>query len=298
MDDDKQKIIKQKIADLLGHYEEGWDIFKNANAARKWDYPLIRKKGSEDVPGLPTKWLDLVEHVQGIIAKEKYDLDIYPNTIEVITSDQMLDAYASVGMPESYEHWSFGKQREIEGKQFDKGQKGLAFEIVINTDPAIAYCMQNNSPLMQMLVIVHASFGHNNFFKRNFMFQQFTEAENILWHLKDMRDFVEECSIKYGFEEVEELLDMCHALRMHAVDHYTKPKPKSREQLEAEALAERTKRFTEPKIEKFRPKGDVANDFDQAKEPEDPEKPIHVGGESNIIKFMAQKRSTSGRVAA
>ena len=36
-------------------------------------------------------------------------LDIYPNQIEIITAEQMLDAYASIGMPLLYKHWSFGK---------------------------------------------------------------------------------------------------------------------------------------------------------------------------------------------
>ena len=36
-------------------------------------------------------------------------LDVYPNQIEIISSEQMLDAYASVGMPLMYRHWSFGK---------------------------------------------------------------------------------------------------------------------------------------------------------------------------------------------
>ena len=37
-------------------------------------------------------------------------LDVYPNQIEVITAEQMLDAYTSTGMPLMYRHWSFGKQ--------------------------------------------------------------------------------------------------------------------------------------------------------------------------------------------
>ena len=36
-------------------------------------------------------------------------LDVYPNQIEIITAEQMLDAYASIGMPLFYKHWSFGK---------------------------------------------------------------------------------------------------------------------------------------------------------------------------------------------
>ena len=36
-------------------------------------------------------------------------LDVYPNQIEVISSEQMLDAYSSLAMPLMYNHWSFGK---------------------------------------------------------------------------------------------------------------------------------------------------------------------------------------------
>ena len=43
------------------------------------------------------------------IAKD-FRLDTYPNQIEVITTEQMMDAYSSVGMPLGYNHWSFGKQ--------------------------------------------------------------------------------------------------------------------------------------------------------------------------------------------
>src|SRR6202795_1793324 len=43
------------------------------------------------------------------IAFDDLGLDIYPVQIEVITSEQMLDAYSSVGLPLMYPHWSFGK---------------------------------------------------------------------------------------------------------------------------------------------------------------------------------------------
>jgi len=33
-----------------------------------------------------------------------FGLDTYPNQIEVIRADQMLDAYASIGMPLGYHH--------------------------------------------------------------------------------------------------------------------------------------------------------------------------------------------------
>ena len=43
------------------------------------------------------------------IAVGELGLDVYPARIEVITAEQMLDAYASTGMPLFYKHWSFGK---------------------------------------------------------------------------------------------------------------------------------------------------------------------------------------------
>ena len=43
------------------------------------------------------------------IALNELGLDVYPNQIEVITTEQMLDAYSSIGMPLFYKQWSFGK---------------------------------------------------------------------------------------------------------------------------------------------------------------------------------------------
>ena len=44
------------------------------------------------------------------ICAGEFGLDTYPNQIEIITSEQMLDAYASTGLPIGYQHWSYGKQ--------------------------------------------------------------------------------------------------------------------------------------------------------------------------------------------
>ncbi len=67
-----------------------------------------------------------------------YRLDTYPNQIEIISSEQMMDAYASVGMPLGYNHWSFGKQFVSVEQNYKRGRMGLAYEIVINSNPCIA----------------------------------------------------------------------------------------------------------------------------------------------------------------
>lgn len=95
---------------------------------------------------------------------EEYGLDTYPNQIEIISSEQMMDAYASVGMPIGYSHWSYGKQFLNVQQSYNRGQMGLAYEIVINSNPCIAYLMEENTMMMQALVIAHACYGHNSFF--------------------------------------------------------------------------------------------------------------------------------------
>src|SRR4029434_11080579 len=99
--------------------------------------------------------------------------------------------------------------------------------------PCIAYLMEENSLMMQALVIAHASYGHNSFFKGNYLFKQFTQADAILDYLVFARRFVRECEQRYGMAEVEELLDFSHALMEYGVDRDKRPQPQSAKEKEA-----------------------------------------------------------------
>ncbi|WP_434359573.1 SpoVR family protein [Parasalinivibrio latis] len=154
---------------------------------------------------------------------EFYRLDSYPNQIEIITSEQMMDAYSSIGMPINYNHWSFGKKFIEVERGYKHGQMGLAYEIVINSDPCIAYLMEENTITMQALVMAHACYGHNSFFKGNYMFKSWTDAGSIIDYLLFAKTYISECEEKYGVDEVENLLDSCHALMNYGVDRYKRP---------------------------------------------------------------------------
>lgn len=174
-----------------------------------------------------SEWtFDLIEefysHIEDIAVNE-FGLDVYPNQIEVIGSDQMLDAYASVGMPIMYNHWSFGQSFLQQQSHYNRGLMGLAYEIVINSSPCIAYLMEENTMLMQALVMAHASFGHNAFFKGNYLFRQWTDAESIIDYLDFAKKYIAECEDIYGPEEVEAVLDACHALQIYGTDKYKRP---------------------------------------------------------------------------
>ena len=122
-----------------------------------------------------------------------YQLDTYPNQIEVITAEQMMDAYSSVGMPIGYHHWSYGKKFIQTEQNYKRGNMGLAYEIVINSNPCIAYLMEENTITMQALVMAHASFGHNSFFKNNYLFKTWTDASSIIDYLVFARQYSSQC---------------------------------------------------------------------------------------------------------
>ncbi len=157
------------------------------------------------------------------IAIDEYGLDVYPNQIDIITSEQMLDRYASNGMPFMYRHWSFGKHFAQHERLYQKGITGLAYEIVINTNPCIVHLMEENSMTMQALTIAHAAFGHNHFFKNNHLFKQWTDASGILGYLAFARDFVMKCEDEHGAKRVEQVLDSAHALHTLGINRAPRP---------------------------------------------------------------------------
>jgi len=171
----------------------------------------------------PSDWtFELIETYYTEIERtaRRFGLDTYPVQMEVITAEQMIDAYSSIGMPVNYRHWSFGKQFITTEKSYRRGQMGLAYEIVINSNPCIAYLMEENTLPMQALVMAHACQGHNSFFKGNYLFRMWTDADSIIDYLVHARNYIAECEERHGVDAVEQLLDSCHALMSHGVDRY------------------------------------------------------------------------------
>ena len=186
-------------------------------------------KRSRALPCPPDWSFELIEDYHDAIHKtaQRFNLDTYPIQLEVITAEQMMDAYASVGMPVNYRHWSFGKQFIATEKSYRRGHMGLAYEIVINSDPCIAYLMEENTMTVQAQVIAHAAYGHNSFFKGNYLFKMWTDASSIVDYLVYARNYIAECEEKHGVDAVEALLDSCHALMNHGVDRYQRAQKRS-----------------------------------------------------------------------
>ncbi len=216
------------------------------------------------------------------VAKEELGLDTFPNQIEVITAEQMLDAYSSTGMPLLYRHWSFGKRfAQYEGV-YRAGLQGLAYEIVINSNPCISYVMEENSATMQALVIAHAAFGHNHFFKNNYQFRQWTDPAGILDYLAYAKNYIAACEERYGDMEVERLLDAAHALSGQGVDRYPRKRPMS--------LAEEERRDRERRAESERLYDDlwrtVPRSGDSARKTVDHQRALLRLPQENVLYFL------------
>jgi len=144
----------------------------------------------------------------------EFGLDCFPQEFELYDHVQMLGVMAYSGMPSHYPHWSYGKSYEKQKTMYDYGVSGLPYEMVINSNPSLAYLMRDNTLLLQILTIAHV-YGHNDFFKNNFTFQT-TRPGYVLGmfkaHADRVRSYMEDPSI--GPDKVERILDAAHALSL------------------------------------------------------------------------------------
>ncbi len=194
-----------------------------------WDYRTLQRS------------YDAIER----IGCEELGLEVYPNRIEVISAEQMLDVYTAHGMPLTYRHWSYGKRFLQHESSYRRGYTSLAYEVVINSNPCISYLMEENTATMQALVIAHAAFGHNHFFRNNHLFQQWTEASAILDYLEFARSYVAGCEDRHGAAAVERVLDAAHALSRHGVHRHGGARPLN---LKSDHKRERERRDYDEKV--------------------------------------------------
>ncbi len=146
---------------------------------------------------------------------DSFGLDPYPQIFEFCDQNQMIGYMSYSGMPARYPHWSFGKQYEKQKTLYDLGVAGLPYEMVINSNPCLAYLMSDNSLLLQILTIAHV-YAHNDFFRNNFSFRN-TYAEYTLEKFKAHADRIRKYheDPRIGFRKVEVLLDTAHALSLN-----------------------------------------------------------------------------------
>jgi stage V sporulation protein R len=167
---------------------------------------LLFKCGQDWTPAILRDTLECLTE----LAYKDLGLDLYPNQVFIVSAASMRDAYASVGMPHLYPHWSHAKRM----KELEARERGLAFEMIIPTNPCTSWNMASNSVTMMALVLAHAAIGHNHFFKNNYLFREHTKAAGLADYCRTIHDAVHDFEKRYGIEEVESILDSIHALML------------------------------------------------------------------------------------
>lgn len=182
------------------------------------------------------QWNERIEQ----IARE-VGLDYYEQEFEIVGYEDMIGYEAYIGMPSHYPHWSYGKAYEKLKILNKYNLSGLPYEMVINSNPCIAYLMKDNTLLLQILTIAHV-YGHNDFFKNNRLFETGTRAnytiEMFKNHADRIREYISDPGI--GYARVEKILNAAHALRFQTA-RVCGEKKVSDEEIRAQMIESRNK---------------------------------------------------------
>lgn len=141
-------------------------------------------------------------------------LDFFPVSFEVVPPDIMIEV-AAYGLPTRPRHWSYGK---VYQHQRLYGTMGLSkiYELVLNSDPSLAFLLDTNSDVANLLVAAHV-FAHVDFFKHNVCFARSNRhmVNDAVAHALRIDAYIE----RYGLETVEHLMDIGFALDRHIDPH-------------------------------------------------------------------------------
>jgi stage V sporulation protein R len=192
------------------------------------------------------------------VIAQQFGLNYYEQEFEVIDYQDMLGYEAYVGMPSRYPHWSFGKAYEKNRTLYRYNLAGLPYEMVINSNPCLAYLMKENTLLLQILTMAHV-YGHNDFFKNNRLFRDGTQADYTIEMFKrnanKIRNYINDPSI--GYDRVERILNAAHAIKLQ-ISRVAGEKKVSDEAIAKELMAEYQKKLEnrsilEPYVEPVTP---------------------------------------------
>lgn len=137
-------------------------------------------------------------------------LDPFPIQYWVYDRDYLMQAAARTGFPVNLPHWKFGQEfRELQlGHEY--GNQRI-YEMIVNTNPSVAYLMKSNPTYDQKLVMAHCM-GHSDFFKNNIWFGN--TNRDMMNRIKEQRKYVDKLMLEDGvsYDEIEDFLDMAFSI--------------------------------------------------------------------------------------
>ncbi len=153
--------------------------------------------------GLPAELRECQLWIEGIA--KGYGLDFCETVFEMCDYDEINMIAAYGGFPTRYPHWRWGMEYLQMQKGYEYGLQKI-YEMVINTRPAYAYLLDNNTMMDQKLVMAHV-FGHVDFFTNNCWFSPTNRKmlDQMANHAARIRRYID----RHGVAEVEAFTDLC-----------------------------------------------------------------------------------------
>src|SRR5919197_6434477 len=118
----------------------------------------------------------------------RWGLDPYPTHFELVPASIMHE-FGAYGLPGRFSHWTHGRAYQQIKTLYDYGLSKI-YELVINTNPAYAFLLENNGVLQNIVVAAHV-LGHSDFFKHNAYFASTSRQmlETVSVHAERLRRY-------------------------------------------------------------------------------------------------------------
>src|SRR5581483_10716090 len=173
---------------------------------------LDARRGSAGGPTMNPEEVHELETAIGQIMEiaERMGLDPYPVHFELVPATIMYE-FGAYGLPGRFSHWTHGRAYQQIKTMYDYGLSKI-YELVINTNPAYAFLLENNTVLQNKLVAAHV-LAHVDFFKNNAYFEHTNRSmlESVSINAERLRRY----EFEYGRETVEKLLDAILSIQEH-----------------------------------------------------------------------------------
>lgn len=211
----------------------------------------------------------------------------FPEVIfEVVDWQQMNQVLAYNGFPVRYPHWTFGMhynryQRGYDWKTF------RVYELVINTDPCVAYLLSSNELHAQKMVMLHV-YGHAHFFKNNAWFAHTNRdmLNKMANHATRVRRYID----RFGLDKVESFLDLLFSIDnlidVHSVAIRRRPERKKKQDTELSRLPAQgyMDRFINPRDEIRKQQKKLLEEKTKSEAP----RKIPIQSEQDVLLFLLE----------
>ena len=155
----------------------------------------------------PDASLLALQHAVEAQAREE-GLDVPEVVYELVDHRELNEIAAYGGFPVRDPHWRFGMEYDRLLKGHSYGLQRI-YELVVNTQPVVAYLLRQNSPLEQKLVMAHVC-GHADFFRHNawFAHTDLNMLDVMAGHAARVRSLADQ----RGMELVEGFIDVVQSI--------------------------------------------------------------------------------------